>query len=60
MLSYGNKERFYLGDKVVNIKTNKKGVVVEGKILSHNHILWEDGSRSDLNNAIENHKIRRS
>lgn len=42
-----------IGDKVINKHNGKIGIIVSGKIISHHHILWEDGSRSDLINALE-------
>lgn len=59
MLTYGNKDKYELGDTCICIKTNMKGVVIEGKISSNYHILWQDGSKSDLNNALENYEIKK-
>lgn len=52
-------DKIEIGDKVINVKTKEIGIVVSGKICSHNHILWSDASRSDLNNELEGHKVEK-
>ena len=52
-------DKIEIGDKVINIKTKAIGIVVSGKISSHDHILWSDGSRSDLNNELEGRKVEK-
>lgn len=48
-----------IGDKVIDVKTKAIGIVVSGKICSHNHILWSDGSKSDLNNELEQYRVEK-
>ena len=52
-------DKIEIGDKVINVKTKEIGIVVSGKICSHDHILWSDGSRSDLNNELEGYKVEK-
>ena len=52
-------DKIEVGDKVINIKTKDIGIVVSGKISSHDHILWNDGSRSDLTNELEQHSVEK-
>ena len=48
-----------IGDKVINVKTKAIGIVVSGKISSHDHILWSDNSRSDLTNELEQYRVEK-
>ena len=52
-------KRIEIGDKVINIKTKDIGIVVSGNISSHDHILWSDGSRSDLINELEKYRVEK-
>ena len=52
-------DKIEIGDKVINIKTKEIGIVVSGNILSHDHILWSDGSRSDLINELEQCRVEK-
>lgn len=52
-------ERIGIGDMVIDIKTKDIGIVVSGNISSHDHILWKDGTRSDLINELEKHRIEK-
>ena len=47
----------HIGDKVARRKDSMKGEVVEGNIIERDHILWANGTRSDLQACIEKHLI---